>query len=141
MGMHEMSARLFLALGVILLLGSSGSAEVTNQLHEIVEPISPDARREFADVIAETFGLTHSGAVVLNADGGKTETVTDTNNNGSLRDKTVTTTSADRRTISHRRRSRRQDRTAARLAATRYETTQLAGRQFLTPPQNALEEQ
>ena len=49
---------------------------------------------------AGTFDLTHTDAVVLNADGSKTETVTDTNNNGSLRDKTVTTTSADRRTIS-----------------------------------------
>jgi len=52
MGLHKMSARFFLALGAILLLGSSGSADLTNQLYEITEPISPAARQEFADVIS-----------------------------------------------------------------------------------------
>src|SRR5262249_16434449 len=47
-----------------------------------------------------TFNATRTHVSVLNADGSVTETVTDTNGNGTLRDKTVTTTSADGNTVS-----------------------------------------
>ncbi|MCK1494931.1 hypothetical protein IVB14_32120 [Bradyrhizobium sp. 180] len=45
------------------------------------------------------FDQTRIDVTVLNADGSKTETVTDTSANGTLLDRTITTTSADRRTI------------------------------------------
>jgi hypothetical protein len=46
-----------------------------------------------------TFDETRTDVSVLNADGSTTETVTDVNADGSLRELTVTTTSADRRTV------------------------------------------
>ena len=42
---------------------------------------------------------TNTNVTALNADGTSTDTVSDTNNDGSLRDQTVTTTSADRNTV------------------------------------------
>jgi hypothetical protein len=47
-----------------------------------------------------TFDATRTDVTVLNSDGSRTETVTDTSNNGALRDKTITTTSADGNTVS-----------------------------------------
>src|SRR5262249_33426765 len=49
---------------------------------------------------AGTFDQTQTDVVVHNADGSQVETVTDLNANGSLRDSTVTTTSANRLTVS-----------------------------------------
>src|SRR5262249_47329942 len=47
---------------------------------------------------AGTFDLTRTDAVVLNADGSKTETASEKSGNGTLLDKSITTVSADRRT-------------------------------------------
>ncbi len=44
---------------------------------------------------AGTFDRDHSDVIAVNADGSRTETVTDTSANGTLLDQTVTTTSAD----------------------------------------------
>src|SRR5262249_11503256 len=46
-----------------------------------------------------TFDRTRTDVTVLNADGSKTETITDINANGSLRDQTVRTISANRLTV------------------------------------------
>src|SRR5262249_33884213 len=47
-----------------------------------------------------TFNETRTDVTVLNADGSRTETVTDSNANASLKDKTVTTVKADGITMS-----------------------------------------
>lgn len=55
MNLRKKAVRFFFVSGMILFLGSPGSADLANQLYEIAEPISSDARQEFADIIS-SFG-------------------------------------------------------------------------------------
>ena len=58
---------------------------------------------QWDDTGSGTFNRTETDVNVLNADGGKTETITDLNPDGSIHDQTVTITSADQKTVTVQR--------------------------------------
>jgi hypothetical protein len=52
MSARAIPSRIFFALAMVLFFGSEGNAYVSNEQYEIAETISPEARREFADIIS-----------------------------------------------------------------------------------------
>ena len=62
-----------------------------------------NARKRTDAAGSGSFNLTETDAVVLNANGSKVETVTILNADGSVKERTVTTTSADQMTVTVQR--------------------------------------
>jgi trimeric autotransporter adhesin len=76
---------------------TNGSLRAKTVQTSSTDNLTQTVQRDFN--VDGTYDLTTSDITVLNADGSKTRTVSDTNANGSLRDRETILTSADRQTI------------------------------------------